>query len=285
MTAPATPTGVLITAGFGCVQVQWKAPISSASVPQPTNYTVTISPAAVAPIVLTTPGAGFKPPVVLTIGQLDNDVEYTVTVTATNGDGTSAPSMGVTATPRDFNNHLINTLSYLTGQISNDFVTKLNMNPPVMWIGPQYLTNRDDGQRIVFVPLGGPIVPGELLGDDDTWSGAVGDSPTPRQIWDIQERVEAHVWGLQLPDADPMRDTIASYAQAGFIAERMLATIHRKLAGSTIATSKAFAAGRDKTTRGAAIIIQMQIKVPVTRYDHTTGVVSSFAPTTTITTG
>ena len=277
MTAPLAPTGVLVTAGFGCAQVQWKQPTSN---PQITQYTVTTSPADVPPIVLVPWTSGFKPPVVVTVGGLDNAKAYTFTVTATNIDGTSPASVGVTSTPTDFGDGLMNTLSFLTGEISNDFIQRLGLNPPVMWIGPQYLSNRDDGQRIVFIPKGGPIVGGSLLGNDDYYSAGPGDPPAqPRQIWEAQEEVEMHIWGLQLPDGDSMRDTILSFAQARSIMSRSLATLHRITIGSNIATSDMFPEGRDKTTRGAAIVCRFQLKIPVVQYDKGTGEITSITPT------
>ena len=279
MSLPTTPTGLTATAGYGCVQLQWKAPSSSPSV---TGYTVTITPTSpdLPPIVLSST-APYKPPVVLTVGRLDTGATYAFTVAATNADGTSAASVAVTATPVDFKDGLMNALSFLTGELSNDFITRLGLNPPVMWIGPQYLANRDDGQRLVFVPEGGPIVPGELLGDDDFYSAGPGDPPAqPRQIWDSEETVAAHIWGLQLPTADPMEDTLASYAQARFLSGRMLATIHRLAIGSTISTSAMYPE-HDKTTRGAAMVTKFQLKIPVVRYTDSTGVITGFTPVTT----
>jgi len=194
----------------------------------------------------------------------------------TSDSAASPSSASVTATPADLGDGLFNFLSFLTGELSYDFIADLGLNPPTMWIGGQYLTNRDDGQRIVFVPRGGAIVGGELLGDYD-------DFPTPRQIWDSIEEVEAHIWGLELPDSDPMRDTILSLAQARSIGSHLLATIHRIGIGSNLPGPFMYPTGRDKTTRGAAVIVKFKILVPVTRYAPPpggTGVITEFSPLT-----
>ena len=88
---PSAPTGVSASAGDGLADVSWVAPASSGG-SAITGYTVTASPGGAT---CTTSGT-----LTCTVFGLTNGTPYSFTVTATNADGTSPPSVGSTwATP------------------------------------------------------------------------------------------------------------------------------------------------------------------------------------------
>ena len=83
VTAPGSPTGVSASAGDSTATVSWTAPPNGGS--PITGYTVTSDPDGVT---ATTLGATST-----TVSGLTDGITYTFTVTATNGVGTSPPSM------------------------------------------------------------------------------------------------------------------------------------------------------------------------------------------------
>jgi Fibronectin type III domain len=89
--APDAPTGLVATASDGAVSLTWTAPPGNAS--PITNYTVAVSPNA-GTLTMATPTSTSA-----TVSGLTNGTQYTFTVTATNGAGTSGPSAPAIATP------------------------------------------------------------------------------------------------------------------------------------------------------------------------------------------
>ena len=88
--APGVPSGVVVSSDEDSqVSVTWVAPTESGD-PVVSSYTATASPGGSS---CTTPGLS------CTISGLTNGVEYSVSVTATNGFGESLPSVAVTGTP------------------------------------------------------------------------------------------------------------------------------------------------------------------------------------------
>lgn len=85
---PVAPTGVTATPGNGKATVKWHAVTATPAV---TGYTATAAPGGAT---CTTAGA-----LACAISGLTNGTSYTVTVTATNGDGTSPPSSAAAVTP------------------------------------------------------------------------------------------------------------------------------------------------------------------------------------------
>ena len=95
-TASSAPAGVAVTAGESSLWVHWAAPASDGG-SAITGYTVSVKDGAT--LVGTYPAGPATTG--RTIGNLTNGTTYTVTVTATNGIGTSAPSASATGTPVD----------------------------------------------------------------------------------------------------------------------------------------------------------------------------------------
>ena len=90
---PTPPTAVIATAGDGQATVSWSAPANTGSSPV-TSYTASAVEAANDPTCTTTSAT------TCVIKGLTNTKTYSVTVTATNAAGDSAPSVAVNVTPR-----------------------------------------------------------------------------------------------------------------------------------------------------------------------------------------
>jgi hypothetical protein len=90
-TAPMAPANLIVAPQNGQIQVGWVAPSDGGSAI--TGYTVSVSPAGVAPV---TTAAGTT---VVTVTGLANGTAYTVSVTATNAAGTSPAAQAGPATP------------------------------------------------------------------------------------------------------------------------------------------------------------------------------------------
>ena len=91
---PGSPGRPTVTAGDGELAVRWDAPNNNGS--RITSYTVYATIAGAAASSCTTNGEQE-----CTIKSLVNDRTYTVTVVATNANGSSQASPGVTGTPKD----------------------------------------------------------------------------------------------------------------------------------------------------------------------------------------
>ena len=88
MTSPDSPTSVVANSGDSQAAISWTAPFSGGT--PITSYTATISPGGLTCTTSTTS---------CSVSGLTNGTTYSITVTATNGIGTSAPSAPVSVVP------------------------------------------------------------------------------------------------------------------------------------------------------------------------------------------
>jgi hypothetical protein len=86
---PATPTGVIATAGDGSVALTWTAPVANGS-PAVTQYVITASDGCAIQGSMTVSGS--PPATTATFTGLTNGTAYSFTVAAINSNGTGAPS-------------------------------------------------------------------------------------------------------------------------------------------------------------------------------------------------
>lgn len=268
---PSAPQACSATAGNSMAIVQWQPP-SSTGDSSLLSYVVTCSDIMVPAVTVSTPLYGLAPQLQSVFPSLANGTPYTFTVIAVNSDGagpSSDPSSAVT--PIVLPGRLPNVLTLLMAQMAMDYVAYGVGIIPEFQIGGQYIFENSDGPRVVFVIKDGP------------WTGPTHDGngvTNPKELWIRRPVVEAHIWGVQLPTADPIQNALSNYGVAEDIANNLAASLQTIAYGSQITNGEQWPSGNARnTSRGAAIVLKMTIEIPATDYMPPTVAVIEFPQT------